>query len=188
MKIISLPESEQTLIGKAMQQDRLAQKKLFDQYASRMLSICRQYVNDFHFAEDVMITGFTKAFKGINTFDSRKSFGAWLRKIMINESISHLRKRTFDFKETNEDLEIVAHENIVSTTESDAIQYYIDQLPEGYKTVFLLNVVEGYKHQEIAEMLNITEGTSKSQLHKAREILKTKLSQINVNQNINYGK
>ncbi len=188
MKIISFPESEKTLIHKAMQQDRLAQKKLFDQYAPSMLGICRQYIQDFHFAEDVMITGFTKAFKALSEFDSERSLGAWLRQIMVYESISFLRKRIHDFKEMSEDI-YLSDQNLIEThSELDAIQFYIDQLPEGYRTVFLLYAVEGYKHHEIAQMLDISEGTSKSQLHKAREILKTQLSRLAENQTVSYGR
>lgn len=188
MKIISFPESEKTLIHKAMQQDRLAQKKLFDQYASPMLGICRQYIKDLHFAEDVMIIGFTKAFKALSEFDSERSLGAWLRQIMVYESISFLRKRIHDFKEISEDV-YLSDQNLIEThSELDTIQFYIDQLPEGYKTVFLLYAVEGYKHHEIAQLLDISEGTSKSQLHKAREILKTQLSQLTEYQSVSYGK
>lgn len=188
MKIISFPESEKTLIHKAMQQDRLAQKKLFDQYAPSMLGICRQYIQDFHFAEDVMITGFTKAFKALSEFDPERSLGAWLRQIMVYESISFLRKRIHDFKEMSEDI-YLSDQNLIEThSELDAIQFYIDQLPEGYRTVFLLYAVEGYKHHEIAQMLDISEGTSKSQLHKAREILKTQLSRLAENQTVSYGR
>lgn len=188
MKIISLPESEKSLVRKAMQQDRLAQKKLFDQYASPMLSVCRQYIKDLHYAEDVMIIGFTKAFKALSEFDPERSLGAWIRQIMVYESISFLRKRNQDFKEISEDL-YLSDQNLIEThSELDTIQFYIDQLPEGYKTVFLLYAVEGYKHHEIAQMLDISEGTSKSQLHKAREILKTQLSHLTENQSVSYGR
>lgn len=185
MKIITLPDSEASLIQKAKQQNRLAQKTLFDQFAPKMLSICRQYIKDFHYAEDVMITGFTKAFKSIETFDSERSFGAWLRKIMVNESISFLRKQTFQWTDTTEDLPLTDEHFTEYDSESSDIQYYIDQLPTGYKAVFLLYAIEGFKHHEIAELLNISEGASKSQLHKAREFLKNKLQNSN---NLSYGK
>ena len=185
MKIITLPESEKALIQKAVHQDRLAQKKLFDAYASQMLSICRQYINDFQYAQDVMIMGFTKALKSLHTFDTEKSLGAWLRSIMIHESISFLRKNRNNWEQNIDDIHI-AQESF-SNTETDAIQYYIDQLPHGYKTVFLLYAVEGYKHFEIAQMLDISEGTSKSQLHKARTFLKNKITP-EWEQNQSYGK
>ena len=185
MKIITLPDSEASLIQKAKQQNRLAQKTLFDQFAPKMLGICRQYIKDFHYAEDVMITGFTKAFKSIEAFDSERSFGAWLHKIMVNESISFLRKQTFQWTDTTEDLLLIDEHFTEYDSENSDIQYYIDQLPAGYKAVFLLYAVEGFKHHEIAELLNISEGASKSQLHKAREFLKNKLQNSN---NLSYGK
>ena len=129
-----------------------------------------------HYAEDVMVNGFVKVFKGLHSFEHRGSFEGWVRRIMVRESISFLRKRQFvvyddEVLETNQ----MQTTSDTSSMDVEHIQTLIDALPEGYKMVFVLYAVEGYKHQEIAEMLNISEGTSKSQLFKARKLLKENL-------------
>lgn len=185
MSVITLPQSEKMLIQKAAQQDRKAQKALFDRFAARMLGVCRQYINDRQYAEDTMITGFTKAFNALSEFDTERNFEGWLRRIMINESISFLRKKKQMWAENIEECQIAFESTVESAFEQDEIQYYLDQLPAGYRSVFLLYAVEGYKHHEIADLLQISEGTSKSQLFKAREFLKEKLQPI---KNQSYGR
>ncbi|MDY7396519.1 RNA polymerase sigma factor [Aureibaculum sp. 2210JD6-5] len=185
MKIISLYTNEKQLIKKAASANRQAQQALYEKYAPKMLSVCRQYIKDLQFAEDVMINGFVKVFKYLSSFRHEGSFEGWIRKIMIRESISYLRKQQFvvyddEVFERNDDL------GTLQSSELDVahIQLLIDALPTGYKTVFILNTVEGYKHQEIAKMLDITESTSKSQLYKARKMLQEKLKQQKI---IGYG-
>lgn len=177
MKLIKLPESDFALVQKALHQDRWAQKQLFERFAPRMLSVCRQYINDFHFAEDAMLTGFTKAFNALPSFDTSKKFSTWLHQIMVNESISFLRKNQLEWNELEENISSYSDEKYVDTVED--IQHCLDQLPNGYRSVFLLFTVEGYNHSEIAKMLNISEGTSKSQLHKARTLLQSLLTKQN---------
>lgn len=141
-----------------------------------MLGVCRQYCKDLHQAEDVMIIAFMKVFANLEQFQYKGSFEGWIRRIMVNECISFLRVqnkvRFMDdevyFEET--------HNQIESQLTLDEIQFLIDQLPDGYKMVFNLYCIEGYKHQEIAELLNISEGTSKSQLSHARKILQLQLN------------
>lgn len=177
MKIIKLPAADSTLVQKALLQNRWAQNQLFERFAPRMLSVCRQYINDFHFAEDTMITGFTKAFNALSTFDTSKNFGTWLHQIMVYESISFLRKNQLEWSELNENSASYSIEKNVDSVEE--IQQCLDQLPNGYRSVFLLFAVEGYNHAEISKMLNISEGTSKSQLHKARNLLQSLLTKQN---------
>ena len=177
MKIISFYNNEKRLLKQAIAQNREAQRLLYEKHAPKMLSVCRQYVKDLHFAEDVMVHGFVKAFKKLDTFEGRGSFEGWLRKIMVRESISHLRKQQFvvfdDEQLLNEGTTL--EEDTSSLLDVDYIQTLIDELPEGYKMVFVLYAVEGYKHQEIAKMLDISVGTSKSQLFKARKLLQENL-------------
>lgn len=150
-----------------------------------MLSVCRQYIKDIHFAEDVMVQGFLKMFNKLDTFKFEGSFEGWLRRIMIRESISYLRKQQFVVYD-DEVYEKNQSEEISQSTDLDTehIQLLIDALPQGYKMVFVLYTVEGYKHKEIAEMLSITESTSKTQLLKARKLLQNQLRQQNI---IGYG-
>jgi len=167
------------LIKKAAQADREAQERLYNRYAPKMLSVCRQYVKDLQFAEDVMVGGFLKVFKYIDTFKFEGSFEGWIRKIMVRESITFLRKKQpiiFD----DEVYERSAPKHITSVPDLDVeqVQMLIDALPNGYKMVFVLYAIEGYTHSEIAEQLHISESSSRSQLFKARKTLQEKLEKI----------
>lgn len=181
MKLISLHKNYISLIAKAKKGNRRAQQQLFDLFAPKMLSICRQYIKQSDVAEDVMISGFYKVFKHLDSFKGEGSFEGWIRRIMVNEAISQLRRdKKLLFNDTEEienSMEHVAY--IESELGVAEIQKMIDSLPNGYKTVFVLYAVEGYKHSEIAELLHITESTSKSQLFKARKMLQHKVNKEN---------
>ena len=185
MKIISFYSNEKQLIKKSLAGDREAQKRLYEKHAPKMLSVCRQYVKDLHFAEDVMMNGFVKVFKHLASFRFEGSFEGWVRRIMVRESITHLRKQQFVVFDDGI-FEKIASPSITTSSELDVahIQTLIDDLPEGYRAVFVLFAVEGYSHNEIADMLDISEGTSRSQLFKSRKMLKEKLKQQNI---IGYG-
>ena len=185
MKIISFYKNEKQLIKKSALGNREAQQHLFEKYSPKMLGVCRQYIKDIHFAEDVMIEGFVKVFKSLDTFRFEGSFEGWMRRIMVRESISFLRKRQFIVYDDSV-YEQVSEQSEPLSTDLDVahIQNLIDNLPEGYRAVFGLFAIEGYSHTEIAELLNISEGTSRSQLFKSRKMLKEKLKQQNI---IGYG-
>jgi RNA polymerase sigma-70 factor (ECF subfamily) len=171
MKVINLHQEEKEVIELAVDNNRHAQHQIYSKFAPKMLSVCRQYIKDVHLAEDIMITAFMKVFTNLKNFEHKGSFEGWIRRIMINECISYIRvhkKVTFIedenyFEET--------HNNIESQFSVEDIQFLIDNLPDGYKMVFNLYCIEGLKHQEIATMLSINEGTSKSQLSHARKML-----------------
>lgn len=185
LKVIQLYKNEEKLIGKALKNNRKAQHVLFELHAPKMLSVCRYYINDIHHAEEAMLNGFLKVFTNLKSYKSQGSFEGWIRKIMVRESISFLRaKKNIEF--SVEDIEIKTNITISinSELEMEEIQQLIDVLPEGYRIVFNMSVIEGYKHNEIAEILNISEGTSKSQLFKARKVLQQKIKEIN---KIGYG-
>ena len=185
MKIIPFYKNERQLIKRAISGNREAQERLYKKHAPKMLGVCRQYIKDVHFAEDVMVQGFLKMFNNLEAFRFEGSFEGWLRRIMIRESISYLRKQQFVVYD-DELYEKNQSEKISQSTELDTehIQQLIDALPEGYKMVFILYTVEGYKHKEIADMLSITESTSKTQLLKARKLLQDQLREQNI---IGYG-
>nr|WP_321414314.1 RNA polymerase sigma factor [uncultured Allomuricauda sp.] len=177
MKIITLHINEKQLIKKSIKGDQQAQRLLYDKFSPKMLGVCRQYIKDLHFAEDVMLHGFVKVFNHLSSYQFKGSFEGWIRTIMVRESISYLRKRQFVVY----DDEAVGVNGEVSTSHDgildlEYVQQLIDGLPEGYKAVFLLYAIEGYGHKEIAELLEISEGTSKSQLFKARKMLQDNLS------------
>ena len=150
----------------------MAQKMIYEKYAPKMLSVCRMYIKDIQFAEDVMMRGFLKLFEKIKQFEQKGSFEGWIRKIMIREAIDfHRRNKKFEFTDQFEEGLQAEDLQIYKSDYTTYIQRLIDELPEGYRTVFVMYVIEEYKHKEIAEMLDISESTSRSQLTKARKIL-----------------
>lgn len=175
MKVISFYSNEKQLVKKAAVGNRNAQHAIYNKFAPKMLGVCRQYIKDLQFAEDVMLQGFVKVFKNLPNFEFKGSFEGWIRKIMIRESISYLRKTQFVVFDEDLVTQNTAQTNLDGLENVAYIQSLIDALPQGYKMVFILYAVEGYKHHEIAKMLEITEGTSKSQLFKARKILQEQL-------------
>jgi len=176
MKIIHLHQEETKIIKLAVENNRQAQQQIYSKFSSKMLSVCRQYIKDIQLAEDVMITAFMKVFTNLSKFEHKGSFEGWIRRIMINECISYLRvQKKVKFAEDEFFVEESFNE-IDSQFTVEQIQYLIDALPDGYKMVFNLYAIEGYKHNEIAKMLGINEGTSKSQLSHARKMLQTQIT------------
>jgi RNA polymerase sigma-70 factor, ECF subfamily len=185
LKVIQLYKNEAQLIKKARQNNREAQRILYDLHAPKMLSVCRYYISDLQHAEDVMLSGFFKVFTKLKEFKSEGSFEGWIRRIMIRESISFLRQqKQIEFLKDEVEVYDEVTNNIKTEMEVEEIQLLIDNLPDGYRMVFVMHAIEGYKHSEIAEMLNIREGTSKSQLFKARKLLQQQLNALNKTSNV----
>ncbi|SEB39442.1 RNA polymerase sigma-70 factor, ECF subfamily [Tenacibaculum sp. MAR_2009_124] len=180
MKVISLHNAKIfDTIKKACKNDRESQKEIFKMYSPKMLSVCRQYVKDDYHAEEMMLSGFMKVFSNIKKFKNEGSFEGWIRRIMVNTCLSHLKRKTiFEYTDEEYVFNNETVENLENTSVED-IQNLIDKLPDGYKVVFTLFAIEGYKHSEIAKMLDITESTSKSQLFKARKSLQSSYLKMN---------
>lgn len=177
MKLKIYRNSEEQLIRSCLKKDRAAQQELYQNYASKMLGVCRRYVNDVDQAEDVMIQAFIKVFNKLDQFKFEGSFEGWIRRIMVNESLTFIRKNKNLYLEV--DIE-EAHREPDYTRLDDHLQAedllkLIAQLPTGYRTVFNLYAIEGYSHKEIAERLKISQNTSKSQLSRARTLLQRNL-------------
>lgn len=186
MKVINLHRNEKQLIEQAKLNNRQAQHLLYEKFSPKMLSVCRQYIKDIHHAEDVMITAFMKVFTGLSKFEYKGSFEGWIRRIMVNECIDFIRvkKNVFQYEE----IDNINTSEWNSWTEIqeflvDDLQLIIDELPDGYRMIFNLYAIEGYKHHEIAKMLGINEGTSKSQLSNARKLLQEKLKELKRKEN-----
>lgn len=172
---------ENHIIKGCVDRNRDCQRKLYDSLAGKMLFVCFRYCKNRDDAEDVLQEGFIKVFKHIHTFKFEGSFEGWVRRIMVNTAINFItiqkQKHLFDDIEN-----ISVHPESESTdaigqiNEKDLLKI-LNLLPDGYRTVFNLYAIEGYSHKEIAEMLKITEGTSKSQLSKAKAYLKDLLHQ-----------
>jgi RNA polymerase sigma-70 factor (ECF subfamily) len=176
LKVINLYQEEQEIIALAVANNRQAQQCIYSKYSSKMLSVCRQYIKDLQLAEDVMITAFMKVFVNLGRFENKGSFEGWIRRTMINECISFIRaQKKVHFIEDTVHFEGIDNEIDIQFS-IEEIQSLIDSLPDGYKIVFNLFAIEGFKHKEIASMLGINEGTSKSQFSHARRILKSQIS------------
>jgi len=146
------------------------------------MKLCQRYLKNHHDAEDAFIKAFDKVFKNLFKFEYRgkDSLGHWISRIMVNECLMILRQsRRMELIDENSKVQVSHIDNLSSDT--DYIYDLILELPLGYRTVFNLFAVEGYSHKEIAEKLGITEGTSKSQMSKARNLLQNQLNKLNVN-------
>lgn len=181
LKVIQLHKNESTLIQRAIKNDRKAQHVLFELHAPKMLSVCRYYIRNIHHAEEAMLNGFFKVFSNLKSYRSEGNFEGWIRRIMVRESISFLRQqKNIEFSLEDVNIKYEQTHTIETDFEVNDIQQLIDALPEGYKMVFVMYAIEGYKHQEISKILNISEGTSKSQLYKARKMLQEKVKELNM--------
>ncbi len=169
---------EKELIRRCKSGDRAAQKELYDRFAPKMLGVCRRYVKDLDDAEDVLVQAMYKVLTKLDKYSGNGSFEGWIRKISVNESLMFLRKRKLDFVDELSVHEATGDWDILDKMQADDILGVLDQLPDGYRTVFNLFVVEGYKHREIAEKLGVSINTSKSQLILAKKRLKTILEKI----------
>lgn len=166
--------TEQALIERLKEQDRAAQKWLYDRYSPVMFAVCRRYLQRREDAEEALVSGFYKVFAQINSYLGAGSFEGWIRRIMVNEALMLLRK-TQNLVFPGDDFQPVDQHDgfsIEADISAREILELLDDLPNGYRTVFNLYVLEGFKHQEIADMLGISINTSKSQLILAKEKLK----------------
>lgn len=159
--------------------NRKAQKELYDHYSPVLFGICRRYLKHTEDTEDVFLSGMFKIFDNIDKYKGEGSFEGWMKRIMINESLMHIRK----YKNLNLVVEWTQIDKaekplVLEKLAADNIKRLIMDLPEGYRTIFNLYVVEGFKHREIADMLGISINTSKSQLilakKRLREMIKKK--------------
>jgi RNA polymerase sigma-70 factor (ECF subfamily) len=161
------------LIQGCLRRENSAQKALYDTYSARMYGLCYRYIKDSMGAEDVLITAFTKIFEKIHQFKGEGSFEGWMRRIIVNEALSFLRRNKSMYLET--DLEKADrqpnYDALGDHLEAEDLLNIIQELPTGYRIVFNLYAVDGYSHKEISEQLGISESTSKSQLSRARAYL-----------------
>jgi RNA polymerase sigma factor (sigma-70 family) len=170
----------QELIRKARNADAAAQKYLFEQWSAKMLMLCRRYVKNAEDAEELMLNGFFKFFTHLSSFNYQgdASLQAWLKKIMINECLMFMRKKNlFVIVSEKRQDEISIEDEALNNLSAAEIFNLIIQLPAGYRTVFNLYAVEGMSHKEVAKLLGISEGTSKSQLSKAKAMLQKMYTQ-----------
>jgi RNA polymerase sigma factor (sigma-70 family) len=177
------PESD--LISGCIDGNRRMQEELYRRFSPRMYAVCLRYASSSEEAEDILQEGFIKIFKKLGSFRSEGSFEGWIRRVFVNTAIEHFRRRRY-LQPVTEKEENTIEGKYLSVLDELAEKDILDlvrQLSPGYRTVFNMYVVEGYTHKEIGDMLGISEGTSKSQLSRAKvilqEMVKTFLEQQN---------
>ncbi|MEN0003373.1 MAG: RNA polymerase sigma factor [Bacteroidota bacterium] len=170
--------NERDLIKACSKKEKWAQKLLYETYYSKMMGVCLRYSNNQDDALDILHEGFIKVFRNISKYQPGTSLSAWIRRIMVNTAIDYYRKlirrRTEDLDQAY-DISSKDADAVSQCTEKEILEA-VQQLSPAYRAVFNLYVIEGYSHKEIAEILSITESTSRSNLVKARLKLKKLLS------------
>jgi RNA polymerase sigma factor (sigma-70 family) len=166
--------SDEDLIRGCRENNRKIQEMLYRRYAKTMYNLCLLYEGDHDKAKDILQEAFIKIFKNISNFDMKGSFKSWMKKIVTNTAVDHYRKNHNEVQFTP--IENIIHpfsneESIASILNTKDIISQVNMLPGGAKMIFQLYALEGYSHKEIAELLNISEGTSKSQVNRARQLL-----------------
>ncbi len=183
---LSLENEERNFIAACIRKERWAQRKLYEEYYSKMMGVCLRYSNNPEDARDILHEGFIKVFKNVSKYNPGTSLNAWIKRIMINTSIDYYRKRV---RRRTEDLDTVRDKqtgdaDAISQISKKEIMRAVQDLSPAYRTVFNLYVVEGFSHKEIAEQMGITESTSRSNLVKAR----IKLKEVLLPKYTEYGK
>jgi RNA polymerase sigma-70 factor (ECF subfamily) len=171
--------TEKDLIQGCIRGDRKCQEALFRQYSGKMLVVCRRYARHHMEAEDILQDAFVKVFRNLEKFEQRGSFEGWIRRIVVNTALKNIDKKSFTNEQIGGELDRDpgAIPSVYSTLGAEDLLQVIAQLPEGYRIVFNLYAIEGYSHKEIADMLDIGESTSRSQLVKARKMLQALILQ-----------
>lgn len=171
--------TEEQLVKKCLEKDSLAQKELFDYYAKKMMGVCLRYSKDVDEAQDVLQMGFIKVFEKLHMYNAQGSLEGWIRKIIVNTALDIIRRNKkfmnnvkidkIDYQLDN------TEESVIDKLSAQDLLKIIQEMPQGFRTVFNMFAIEGYTHQEIATELNISINTSKSQYSRARAYLQKKL-------------
>jgi len=165
--------TESDLIKGCLEGNRRMQEELYRRFSPRMYAVCLRYAGNAEEAEDILQEGFIKIFKKLDSFRSEGSFEGWVRRIFVNTAIEHFRRKRYLMPVTDKEENTIEGKylSVLDDLAARDIMALVQELSPGYRTVFNMYVVEGYTHKEIADMLGISEGTSKSQLSRAKVIL-----------------
>lgn len=164
------------LIEGCLKKQNLSQKALYDHYSKAMFNVAVRILGTVPEAEDALQESFIKMFNNLSKFDGRVTFGAWFKRITINECLNRLRKNNINWMEINKDIPEEQPEEKEVIFSPEKLNEAIAKLPDGCRAVFTLKAFEEYKHEEIAESLNISLSTSKSQFVRAKKLLQQSLS------------
>ena len=174
----NIPESD--LIVGCLEGNRRMQEELYRRFSPRMYAVCLRYAGNAEEAEDILQEGFIKVFKKLDSFRREGSFEGWIRRIFVNTAIEHFRRKRYLMPVTEKEENTIEGKylSVLDDLAARDIMALVQELSPGYRTVFNMYVVEGYTHKEIADMLGISEGTSKSQLSRAKVILQDMVKQF----------
>jgi RNA polymerase sigma-70 factor (ECF subfamily) len=174
--------TENELIRGCIREEATCQKEVFDRFAGRMLGVCNRYARNSADAEDILQDAFIKIFEKIHQFKFEGSFEGWIRRIMVNTALKKYALRRYEKEVSGYEISDKDENSLEPTAYNHLTQkelmYLINNLPDGYRIIFNLYVIEGYQHDEIAAMLGIQPGTSRSQLVKARLMLQKQILQL----------
>lgn len=175
--------NEEALVKKCVSGDGKAQREFFDHFAPIMLGVAMRYIKDKERAEDVLQDGFIKVFNNLQRFEFKGSLEGWIRRIIVNTALDQIRKYKKEKGNIHIDdsyYEPIQKSVVEEQLQADVLLEIIQQLPDGYRMVFNMYAIEGYSHKEIAEKLEISENTSKSQYSRARASLRDLLEKYNI--------
>ncbi|MAP54543.1 RNA polymerase sigma factor [Altibacter sp.] len=175
--------SDSLLVEQCRQRNRKAQLKLYEQYCDGMFIVAHRYLRDTAAAEDAMQEAFIKAFQKLHQYKGDVTFGAWLKRIVINTCLDSIKARKMQLYAINEEVMSITEEEagwqVADETTYEEVLQAIEKLPDNYRTVVQLYLLEGYDHQEIAEILGISESASRTNLHRGKIQLKEQLKHLN---------
>lgn len=175
--------NEEILVRKCIERDNRAQKKLFDLFAPKLFGVCLRYMKDHDLAQDTLQDGFVKIFTKLSDYNGKGSFEGWMRRIVVNTCLDQLRKdQKLKMNTSIDDVSFLVKDNhwIEEELTAKDLLKLVESLPDGYRVVFNMFAIEGYSHKEIAEQLNISENTSKSQFSRAKSHLRKKLIELGI--------
>lgn len=175
--------NDETLVKECVSGNARAQRMLFDRYSAKMLGVAMRYIRDKERAEDVLQDAFIKVFKNLERFKHDGSLEGWIRRIVVNTALDQLRKnkkRQGDLELDDSFIEITTNNFTEERLQAESLMKLVQELPEGYRTVFNMFAIEGYSHKEIAKKLGVTENTSKSQYSRAKTALREILKRLNI--------
>ena len=175
--------NEEILVEKCIEGDNRAQKKLFDLFAPKLFGVCLRYMKDHNLAQDTLQDGFVKIFTKLSDYNGKGSFEGWMRRIVVNTCLDQLRKdQKLKMNTSIDDVSFLVKDNhwIEEELTAKDLLKLVESLPDGYRVVFNMFAIEGYSHKEIAEQLNISENTSKSQFSRAKSHLRRKLIELGI--------
>lgn len=170
----------ETIIAGCRKKDSVQQKAMYDWLSGKLFSICLRYSSDYADAEDMLQEGFVKIFTKLDKYNNSGSFAAWASRVVSNNCIDCIRKKP-NLYTISDDYALnreAPNTSVLEKMAGEDILELIQSLPTGYRTIFNMYVIEGFSHKEIGEKLNISDGTSKSQLNRARNLLKKKLVEL----------